>query len=257
MVSVPLLVEDYSKTTLFPTATSDAWTYQPDIGIGYIKKDTLDNGIGYWLKFGSDQVIEMTGFTYPTDTIDLAEGWNMVGSISEPVNVNMIEFIPGDISRSKFFGYRAGYFVTDTLESGRGYWVKVSQPAKMILSRSGILKSVTESKVYITDELPPPPPGMEITECNSQLPKEFKLEQNYPNPFNPSTVIHYQLPVDCKVTLKVFNILGQEVATLVDEFQDAGYKYVEWNAKNYPSGIYYVKMKADGFMDMKKVVLVR
>ncbi len=83
------------------------------------------------------------------------------------------------------------------------------------------------------------------------------LNQNYPNPFNPITVIHYQLPVDCKVTLKVFNILGQEVVTLVDEFQDAGYKLIEWNARNYPSGIYYVKMNADVFRDVKKVVLVK
>lgn len=244
MISVPMKVRDSRKTTLFPTAISPAWTYMQ--GTGYIQKDTLVNGTGYWLKFGIDQIVEMTGFSYPTDTIDLAEGWNMVGSISELVDVNTIEFIPGDITRSKFFGYRTGYFVTDTLEPGKGYWVKVSQPAKMILSTSGMKKSFSQPKLFAENELPPPPPGDEISNLKTEIQDKFVLEQNYPNPFNPITTIKFGLPVESQVTLEIFNILGQKILTILDnELLDEGTHEVEINANNLASGVYIYRIIAN------------
>jgi len=78
-------------------------------------------------------------------------------------------------------------------------------------------------------------------------PKEFKLEQNFPNPFNPSTTIQYQLPVDAQVTLKVYDILGSEVITLVNEEQEAGYKQVKFNAVNIASGMYVYRLSVSAW----------
>jgi hypothetical protein len=111
----------------------------------------------------------------------------------------------------------------------------------------------------------------------SKIPSDFRLEQNYPNPFNPSTRIHYYVPVQSKVVLKIFNVLGQEVAMLVDEQKQPGAYTIEWNATGnqgnmVPTGIYfyrlfveslttksghYVAGEAASFSDMKKMILVR
>jgi len=100
------------------------------------------------------------------------------------------------------------------------------------------------------------------------LPKEFALRQNYPNPFNPTTVINYQLPVASQVKLTVYNMLGQEMATLVNGTQEAGYKSVGFDASKIPSGLYFCKLTArpiptsrDGqagtYTSVQKMVLIK
>jgi hypothetical protein len=91
----------------------------------------------------------------------------------------------------------------------------------------------------------------------SNIPKEFSLSQNYPNPFNPVTVIRYQLPVNSFVTLKVFDLLGREIATLVNSEQEAGYKSVNFDASKLSSGIYIYKLVAGSFIDVKKMLLLK
>ena len=81
------------------------------------------------------------------------------------------------------------------------------------------------------------------------LPKTFALHQNYPNPFNPTTAILYDLPVDAHVELKIYNILGQDIVTLKDDVESAGYKSVEWNSTNragiaLSSGVYFYRLEA-------------
>ena len=88
-------------------------------------------------------------------------------------------------------------------------------------------------------------------------PKEFKLEQNFPNPFNPTTKIQYQLPTDSRVTLKVYDILGSEVATLVNEEQEAGYKEVQFNGSNIASGMYVYRLQANDYISTKKMLMVK
>ena len=97
--------------------------------------------------------------------------------------------------------------------------------------------------------------GIQI--ISSEIPKEFKLGQNYPNPFNPTTVIRYSLIVNSDVNLRVYDILGQETAVLVNEKQQPGTYETEWNASNYPSGIYFYKLSTGEFSQTRKAVLIK
>jgi hypothetical protein len=88
-------------------------------------------------------------------------------------------------------------------------------------------------------------------------PTEYSLSQNYPNPFNPSTKISWQVPVGSHQTLKIYDVLGNEVATLVDEYKPAGSYEVEWDASGFPSGVYFYQLKAGSFVETKKMILLR
>jgi hypothetical protein len=85
----------------------------------------------------------------------------------------------------------------------------------------------------------------------------YELLQNYPNPFNPGTTIRWQSAVSSKQTIKIFDLLGREIATLVDEEKPAGTYEVTWNAANLPSGIYFYKLKAGGYTATKKLMLLK
>jgi hypothetical protein len=91
----------------------------------------------------------------------------------------------------------------------------------------------------------------------ASLPMSFALNGNYPNPFNLSTVIQYQLPVDCHVRLEVYDILGRKVATLAEGEQEAGYRSFTWDASELSSGIYMYKLTAGDFTRVKKMMLVK
>lgn len=88
-------------------------------------------------------------------------------------------------------------------------------------------------------------------------PKDFRLEQNFPNPFNPTTTIQYQLHADSRVTLKVYDVLGSEVATLVNEFQPAGYKEIKFDANSFASGLYIYRLIAGNYISTKKMMVVK
>lgn len=100
------------------------------------------------------------------------------------------------------------------------------------------------------------------TNPSGSLPKEFSLAQNYPNPFNPTTQISFDLPVSSNVELVVFNVLGQEVKTLVNEEMPAGTHLVTWDGRNasgssVASGLYFYRISADKFSASKKMLLMK
>jgi len=88
-------------------------------------------------------------------------------------------------------------------------------------------------------------------------PTGFALKQNYPNPFNPTTTIEYALPQTADVTLKVFNVLGQEVNTLTNSVESAGVHSVQFNATNLTSGVYFYRLQAGSFSQVNRMLLLK
>ncbi len=122
----------------------------------------------------------------------------------------------------------------------------------VVFVQSAGSKTVYQSETISYDEL-------NITELNhtESVPAEFILEQNYPNPFNPSTTIKYQLSVAGLVSIKVYDMLGNEVATLVNKEKPAGEYEVEFDASNLTSGIYFYQLNATTYIETKKMILLK
>ncbi|HMD14934.1 MAG TPA: T9SS type A sorting domain-containing protein, partial [Bacteroidota bacterium] len=122
--------------------------------------------------------------------------------------------------------------------------------ANLIFNEGSPIGLVTNGYIIVTNPT-------DVREYRSGIPSQFSLAQNYPNPFNPSTVIRYELPKSGNVELKIFDVLGKEVTTLVSAMQEAGYKEVSWNASDLPSGIYFYRITAGTFTDTKKTMLIK
>jgi hypothetical protein len=97
----------------------------------------------------------------------------------------------------------------------------------------------------------------DVERMPGNLPTEYRLEQNYPNPFNPATTIQFALPQRSSIVLKVFDMLGREVTTLVDGELDPGEYRVVFDASGLPSGVYVYRIHAEGFSQSKKLLLLR
>ena len=370
MVSVPLIVSDFTKTAVYPSAISAAFAY----AAGYISTGTLENSVGYWVRFDSAESVLIQGTGITEDSADVTQGWNMIGCLSYPVLTSEIEGVSPTTVVASIFGYSpgSGYFAEDTLKPGYGYWVKVSNTGKLVLKTGSVMlepgnppmlsqvkkrpdgdgsvfSSGKWSSLTIEDgtgqcrtlyysasageidletyEMPPlPPAGLDIRYGSNlnvetaegdksqpiritgavypltihwdsgeeatllidgketpltgsgdiriekpaveislrlsptsvvELPKEFALAQNYPNPFNPSTIIEYALPTAEHVQLSVYNMLGQVVTNVIDEVQVAGYKSITFDARELPSGMYFYRITAGTFTNVKKMLLLQ
>ncbi len=259
MISLPIHPADNRVEVLFPTSTSHAFEYG---STGYVRSESLYVGRGYWMRFPRDTALRLQGTPVEQETIEVHSGWNMIGSISSPILTSSIGSIPSNMGTSQFFGYDDNYYVCDTLQPGRAYWVRTSEDGKFILSRPELASPARAICIVPTSEYPPSPPP--AAPESPRIPVLYALEQNYPNPFNPSTTIHYQLPVRSRVTLRVYNTLGQVVQVLADGVEGAGDRRAGWNGDGLPSGVYFCRLDATSVADpsttftgVKKMVLIR
>jgi len=222
----------------------------------------LDNGPGFWLKFPAEMPRQFDGELVTADTIPVKAGWNMIGAVSVPLAAVDIESTPAGIVTSHFYTYQSRYLVDDTLRPGNAYWVHADANGALILaplppgSVPGSTKRNSAIQIAEISSEPPPPPS-DVASGQEGFPMSYHLGQNYPNPFNPTTTIQYQLPQDARVTLKVYDILGSEVATLVNEEQQAGYREVQFNGISYASGMYVYRLTAGKYVSTKKMMVVK
>ena len=140
-------------------------------------------------------------------------------------------------------------FIDNSVFNNITYWYRLID-----VSMQGVR---TVHPVISATPLPPIIDAMEDPEKTSHLPAKFELYQNYPNPFNPRTMINYQLPMIHDVELVIYNQRGQEVLTLFSGIQSAGKHRIEWDATGYSSGIYYYRLAAGNFVDVKRMILMR
>ena len=131
LLSLPLTVANPVRAVVFPPAISSAFAF--DQNSGYVVRDTLRYGEGFWLKFPSSQNISITGTARLQDSIAVRAGWNLIGAISSPVPTGSIVQIPSGIVASSYYGYNGAYAVADTLFPGKGYWIKVSGTGHLVL----------------------------------------------------------------------------------------------------------------------------
>lgn len=132
------------------------------------------------------------------------------------------------------------------------YWVKVVDN-----SYDESVFSDFTSAIGINDGSVPIGSGGDNLFSNSNIPKSFDLKQNYPNPFNPITNINFDLPKNILVTIKIYDLLGREIKTLVNEFKNAGSYIVSFNGSELASGVYFYRIQAGDFVSVKKMVLIK
>jgi len=126
-----------------------------------------------------------------------------------------------------------------------------------IVGTSRNSQAATVGSTFLIDDLAFSGNASAVSEETGSLPNAFVLEQNYPNPFNPTTTISFSLPTRSSVSLKVFDMLGREVSTIVSEEMSAGSYARQWNASAFASGIYFYRLQAGSFVQTRKLVLVK
>jgi len=175
---------------------------------------------------------------------DIQGGWTGTGNI----NVDPL-FVPGD---SLYNLSDLSFCIGAGADSTLGYSVPpLDYDGDPRPNPSGCMPDIG------AQESPECTPVTGIEEVNSDIPKVFTLKQNYPNPFNPRTTIEFSIPKTETVKLKIYNLLGQEVTTLVsDKLTPGEYKYT-WDASQLASGVYYYKITAGNYVDIKKLILLK
>ncbi|HLX12166.1 MAG TPA: CRTAC1 family protein [Bacteroidota bacterium] len=136
MVSLPVIPPDATTAALFPTAISGAYRFNDTT---YVQQDTLKPGTGYWIKFSSAQTVRFTGGSVAAETLAVEKGWNLIGTIGDPLSVEAVVGNPPDTFGSSFFEYDRGYHPVTTLSPGKGYWIKCDSAGTIILSSGSIM----------------------------------------------------------------------------------------------------------------------
>ena len=193
-------------------------------------------------------IIGTAVYDVTVSSIDCYAGTVSLSVTGFPVGYRRHYFDPGDIVTVPSLGSATVQLVVEVTSRPL-----VGDYVLTILGNDG---SVTHS-CNVTMEVRRPSRRGGALKLGVGMPEEYILEQNYPNPFNPVTSIEFGLPEDAKVTVTVYNILGQVVTELVNGEMEAGYHVVRWNGENAASGVYFYRIQANDFMRTKWMVLMK
>jgi hypothetical protein len=248
----PLSTSDAGPTGLGNHWSMPGLSEQFTITGGDSAETRLDNSVYTDVPEGN-YAVDVSWVYYNVDSMNVMNARYSVNGTELPVIINQNraadnqqgEFVPGNTNGTWSGFYRLGIYTYTT-----------SNPVKVSAVYDDALYS-GYAFVWNMIRFVPADEATTVGQLKTQMPGSYRLFQNYPNPFNPSTVIRYYLPQNSKVTLQVFDILGKEVATLVNDTQAAGQYEVNFNAKELASGIYLVQMKANDFIRCEKIMLLK
>jgi len=210
--------------------------------------------------------MDMDSLHFPHDSTFM--GWYRVQAGSDSMHFNMMsgDSMYGGHNMMQFMKNLSCDFYWDSLmsDSTHRHWHPTGMKGwngsgwvSLGGTMAGNTMSLASSQIYSGFAFIGSSSGVVSVADRQVIPGEFRLEQNYPNPFNPSTTIKFNLPQAEVVSLKVFNALGQEVATVVNGPRQAGSYTVTWDAGLVPSGVYFYRLSAGSFVRTKKFVLLR
>ncbi len=272
LISLPVVPENNAVETLFPgAAVAFGWNYTDRF---YAQVSHLEAGKAYWLLMLQAQTVEVCGEPVETYSRNYATpGWDLTGSVitSSSLTANPVDGVLGMFGWNPATGQYVQISSPFTVEPKQGYWILVlNAPCTVTAGGAGV--AATTAKAGTNAELadfyakhgalPPPPPFELAGNQLAPIPEQYGLSQNYPNPFNPETTIEYQLPQAGHVSLKIYNLLGREVRTLVDQDMPAGFHRVQWDGKDaagrkLDSGVYLYKLHAGSFAQTRKTLLLK
>jgi hypothetical protein len=250
----------YSLSGISPCVDvgNDSYNYQTyDIrGTGYARKlDKTTGGVGtidmgaYEYLVGTDLLpVELTAFTASANCATVTLRWRTateVNSYQFEIERRTVKNEQGTMSGWQKIGIVQGAGTSNALKEYSYSDVKL-----LAGTYAYRLKQVDNDGTFRYSQ---------SAEVSIAVPKEFALSQNYPNPFNPSTTIQFDIPVGTygNTTLRVFDIVGHEVATLVNEMKEAGNYQVKFDASKFASGIYFYKLNAGSYTAVKKLILMK
>lgn len=217
---------------------------------------SAENTIAWEASYRNDMMLYGQLFTLPEEQI--------VAIISEQTAILAHSYLEAVFAASNLDPQTAPEVEKDSIAKYIGLAIDQVAPiyhAELVSTLNNVDKNL--KKIHVTPAGPVfAQSGKDVVEdefggIQSLKPAEFALDQNYPNPFNPTTTIAFALPSDQVVTLKIYNAIGQEVATLVNEFKTAGRYSAVWDAKGIPSGVYFCRLQAGNVVELKKMTLLK
>jgi photosystem II stability/assembly factor-like uncharacterized protein len=235
----------YSGTVLLTNDGGNAWSQPPSGTSEELRSVSFGDSLHGWIVFNETGCVLKTsdgGFSWIQKTIGTTELYDV--SFSDPDNGTVVG-AEGTILRTTDGG---NTWIQQTSGTTDGLWrVWFTDPDNgTAVGGTGLILRTTNGGVSFIEE----------NQINA-FPTNYTLTQNYPNPFNPNTKIKYSIPQSSNVVIKVYDILGNEIETLVNEERPTGTYEITWYAENLPSGVYFYRLQAGDYVETKKMVLLR